>query len=149
MELTMDAEVQDEVTPVRPDIPLDKLTMIYIKIRDARDALTAKYKADHAELEEQLEVLEQQMLDTCKEQGADSIRTPHGTIVRTVKSRYWTNDWDSMYAFIEEVGDFGLLEKRLHQTHMKEFLAENPDIYPKGLNVENEFTVVVRRSKEK
>ncbi len=60
----MDAEVQDEVTPVRPDISLDKLTMIYIKIRDARDALTAKYKADHAELEEQLDVLEQQMLDT-------------------------------------------------------------------------------------
>ena len=41
------------------------------------------------------------------------------------------------------------IEKRLHQTHMKEFLAENPDIYPKGLNVENEYTVVVRRSKEK
>ena len=145
----MDAlEVQDEVT-VRQDIPLDKLTMIYIKIRDARDDLTAKYKAKHAELEEQLGVIEQQMLETCKDQGADSIRTPHGTIVRSVKSRYWTNDWDSMYAFIEEVGDFGLLEKRLHQTHMKEFLAENPDLYPKGLNVENEYTVVVRRSKDK
>ena len=141
----MDAEVQDEVT-VRQDIPLDKLTMIYIKIRDARDDLTAKYKAKHAELEEQLGVIEQQMLETCKDQGADSIRTPHGTIVRSVKSRYWTNDWDSMYAFIEEVGDFGLLEKRLHQTHMKEFLSENPDKLPMGLNVEREFTVVVRRS---
>ena len=140
----MNAEVQDGVT----SIPLDKLTMIYIRIRDARDALTAKYKADHAELESELDILEQQMLDTCKEQGADSIRTPPGTISRSVKSRYWTDDWDSMYAFIEETGDYGLLEKRLHQTHMKEFLAENPDIYPKGLNVENQYTVVVRRSKE-
>jgi hypothetical protein len=144
----MDIEVQDEVTSVLPDIPLDKLAKIYIKIRDARDALTANYKTAYAELEEQLSTLEQQMLDTCKEQGADSIRTPHGTIVRSVKSRYWTNDWDSMYAFIKEVGDFGLLEKRLHQTHMKEFLAENQDVYPQGLNVENSYTVVVRRSKE-
>lgn len=145
----MDIEVQDEVTSVLPDIPLDKLAKVYIKIRDARDDLTTKYKAAYAELEAQLSTLEQQMLDTCKEQGADSIRTPHGTIVRSVKSRYWTNDWDSMYAFIKEAGDFGLLEKRLHQTHMKEFLAENPDVYPQGLNVENEYTVVVRRSKEK
>ena len=141
----MNAEVQDEVT----SIPLDKLTMIYIKIRDARDNLTAKYKADHAELEAQLDILEHQMLDTCKDQGADSIRTPHGTIIRSVKSRYWTDDWDSLYAFIEETGDYGLLEKRLHQTHMKEFLAENPDLFPKGLNVENQYTAVVRRSKEK
>ena len=50
--------------------------------------------------------------------------------------------------FIEETGAFGLLEKRLHQTNMKDFLAENPDLYPKGLNVESEYTVVVRRSKE-
>jgi hypothetical protein len=53
-----------------------------------------------------------------------------------------------MYDFIEETGAYGLLEKRLHQTNMKEFLLENPDLLPKGLNVENQYTVVVRRSKE-
>jgi hypothetical protein len=52
-----------------------------------------------------------------------------------------------MYTFIKEAGAFGLLEKRLHQTNMKEFLFENPDIYPKGLNVESQYTVVVRRAK--
>jgi hypothetical protein len=31
---------------------------------------------------------------------------------------------------------------------MKEFLSENPDLLPMGLNVESEYTVVVRRSKE-
>jgi hypothetical protein len=30
---------------------------------------------------------------------------------------------------------------------MKEFLSENPEVQPVGLNVENEYTVVVRRSK--
>ena len=135
-----------EVTEVlSPD--MDKLTQIYLKIRDAKDELTAKFKQDVADLEAQMATLEQEMLETCKTMNASSIRTPHGTIVRSVKSRYWTNDWDSMYDFIEETGAFGLLEKRIHQTHMKEFLTENPDIYPKGMNVENEFTVVVRRSK--
>jgi hypothetical protein len=88
------------------------------------------------------------MLETCKEMNASSIRTPHGTIVRSVKSRYWTNDWDSMYQFIRDNDAFALLEKRLHQTHMKEFLEENPDVLPMGLNTENQYTVVVRRKKE-
>jgi hypothetical protein len=53
-----------------------------------------------------------------------------------------------MYRFIKEHDAYGLLEKRIQQTHMKEFLAENPDVYPQGMNVENQFTVVVRRKKE-
>ena len=141
----MDDEVQGE----HPAIPLDQLAAIYIKIRDAKDDLTQTYKSKVADLDDQMGVLEAQMLDTCKEQGIDSIRTKHGTIIRSVKSRYWTNDWDSMYDFIEEHSAFGLLEKRLHQTNMKDFLAENPDVLPRGLNVENQYTVVVRRSKEK
>jgi hypothetical protein len=99
------------------------------------------------DIAQQMAVIEEKMLETCKQFNADSIRTPYGTIVRSVKSRYWTNDWDSMHRFISEHHAFGLLEKRLHQTHMKEFLSENPDLLPVGLNVENAYTVVVRRSK--
>lgn len=132
----------------KASVPLDKLTELYIKIRDKRSANKKTFEAEDKDLEEQMQVLAQEMLDVCKNMNADSIRTPHGTIMRSVKSRYWTNDWDSIYGFIEETGAFGLLEKRIHQTNMKDFLAENPDIYPKGLNVESEYTVVVRRSKE-
>lgn len=141
----LEPQVEDEVEA--PSQDMGHLTKVYLKIRDARDALTTKYKQDVAELEEQMSTIEQEMLETCKTMDASSIRTPHGTIIRSVKTRYWTNDWDSMYDFIEETGAFGLLEKRLHQTHMKEFLSENPDLFPKGMNVENEYTVVVRRSK--
>ena len=141
----MDDEVQSRTTPV----DLAKLTSVYIKIRDKRADIKRTFEAEDNDLKEQLETLEGQMLDVCKEMNADSIRTPYGTIIRSVKSRYWTNDWDSMYDFIEEEGAFGLLEKRLHQSNMKQFLEENPDKLPVGLNVENSYSVVVRRSKEK
>jgi hypothetical protein len=126
---------------------LDLLAGVYIKIRDARTTLKAEFTMQDSVLQEQMDLLETNMLDACKELNASSIKTPHGTIIRSVKSRYWTNDWDSMYTFIKEQGAFGLLEKRLHQTNMKEFLVENPDLLPMGLNVESEYTVVVRRSK--
>ena len=139
------SEELEESDVQSPD--MDKLTRAYLAIRDAKEALTDQYKKEIAGLDEQMEVIEQELLETCKNMNASSIRTPHGTIVRTVKTRYWTNDWDSMYDFIEETGAFGLLEKRIHQTHMKDFISENPDLFPKGMNVENEYTVVVRRSK--
>lgn len=129
----------------RPD--LDQLTSIYLKIRDKRSELKREFENQDKDLEEQQKMLAEQMLDSCKELGADSIKTPHGTIIRSVKSKYWTGDWDSMYNFIKEHDAFGLLEKRLHQTNMKDFLNEHPDVMPMGLNVENEYTIVVRRAK--
>lgn len=129
----------------RPD--LDQLTAIYLKIRDKRSELKREFENQDKDLEEQQKMLAEQMLESCKELGADSIKTPHGTIIRSVKSKYWTGDWDSMYTFIKEHDAFGLLEKRLHQTNMKDFLNEHPDTMPMGLNVENEYTIVVRRAK--
>jgi hypothetical protein len=126
---------------------LDMLANVYIKIRDARTTLKTEFTTQDSVLQEQMDLLEANMLDACKDLNASSIKTQHGTIIRSVKSRYWTNDWDSMYTFIKEQGAFGLLEKRLHQTNMKDFLVENPDLLPMGLNVESEYTVVVRRPK--
>ena len=144
----MDDEVQAPPTPTISGVPLEQLTATYIKIRDARSKLKQEYERNDAELNAQMSTIEQEMLEICKSVDANSIKTNAGTIIRSVKSRYWTNDWDSMYRFIEEHRAFALLEKRLHQTHMKQFLEENPDTQPAGLNVEREFTVVVRRSKE-
>lgn len=141
----MDAEVQEQSAPV----DLAKLTSIYIKIRDKRSEIKRAFEEQDNLLKEQMEVLEVEMLEVCKDMNADSIRTPHGTIIRSVKSRYWTSDWDSMYQLIKEHDAFGLLEKRIQQTNMKEFLQENPNVLPAGLNVENAYSVVVRRSKEK
>jgi len=137
------SEENEVATP--PD--LGRLTATYLKIRDRRAENKREFENVDKDLEEQQQMLANEMLDVCKEVNADSIKTPHGTIIRSVKSKYWTSDWDSMYQFIEETGAYGLLEKRLHQTNLKDFLVENPDLFPMGLNVENEYTVVVRRAK--
>lgn len=136
----MDNEVQD-----KPSV--DKLVSIYIKIRDARDEVVKKAKQQEEELEAQLAIIEQEILAICKETGADSIKTPHGTAMRAVKSRYTTNDWERFYAFMFEHNAPDLLEKRIHQTNMKQFLEENPDLHPAGLNVDRTYAITVRRSK--
>jgi hypothetical protein len=138
----MDDQVQEE----KPSV--DSLAQTYIKMRDKREVLKRDWEAKDTAIKTQMEVIEQALLDLCKEINANSISTNHGTVIRSVKSRYWTNDWDSLYRVIKEHDAFGLLEKRIQQTHMKEFLQENPDLLPAGLNVENQYTVLVRRKKE-
>ena len=142
----MDIEASEAAEDGAPT--LEQLTKVYIKIRDSRRVLEHEFKAKDEQLQEQIRAIEEQMLDICKKFNASSIKTEAGTVIRSVKSRYWTNDWDSMYQFIRENSAFALLERRLHQTHMKQFLEENPDLSPAGLNVDKEYTVVVRRSKE-
>ena len=129
------------------DVQTDKLAEIYIKIRDKRSEIKEQFEKQDNELKEQQDLLAEQMLSVCSELGADSIKTPAGTIIRKVDTRYWTTDWDSMYQFIEEHDAFPLLEKRLHQTNMRQFLEENPDLLPAGLQADSKYTVVVRRSK--
>ena len=129
------------------DITVDQIVEVYIKIRDARDEARKEADKIEADFESQLEVLEQQMLDVCKTTGATSLKTPHGTVIQSVKKRYWTNDWEKFYDFMFEHNIPELLERRIHQTNIKQFLEENPDMLPLGLNVEAEHSITVRRSK--
>jgi hypothetical protein len=129
------------------DVPADVLAETYIKIRDKRAELKEQFESQDNALKEQQDLLAAEMLEVCYETGADSIKTQAGTIIRKVDTRYWTTDWDSMYRFIEEHDAFPLLEKRLHQTNLKQFLEENPELLPAGLQADSKYTVVVRRSK--
>jgi len=67
-------------------------------------------------------------------------------VVKSIKSNFWTNDWESFYNFMQEHNAFNLLEKRIHQGNIKLFLEENPDLLPMGLNIDKSYAVrVVRR----
>jgi hypothetical protein len=129
------------------DISVDRLVSVFIKIRDARDEEERAWEQRKADFNEQLELINQQLLEICKSTAADSIRTAHGTVIRTVKSRYWTNDWEHFHKFLLEHEAPDLLEKRIHQSNMKQFLEENPELLPAGLNVDSAYSITVRRSK--
>jgi len=128
------------------DVSTSKLSSIYLKIRDARSALKAQYEEEDKQLEAQMDVIEAKLLDICKATDADSIKTQAGTVMRRVATRYWTNDWDSMYEFVKENDAYGLFEKRISQTNMKQFLEENPDKFPKGMLLDSAYKITVRRS---
>ena len=123
----------------------EKLTTVYLKIKDKRSELSAEFKEKDAELSDQLNKVKKALLDYCEEQGVDSVRTSAGLFYRSARTRYWTSDWSSMHEFILENEVPELLDKRVNQSNMKQYLEENPDLVPKGLNVDSEYVVSVRR----
>jgi len=129
------------------DIGADKLVKVFLKMRDELQQMEREHEEKVAELRSYMEVIEAEMLNVCRETGADSLKTSYGTIIKSTKTRYWTSDWESMYHFIEDHKAFDLLERRVHQTNMKAWIEDNPDFLPQGLNAESHHTVTVRRSK--
>jgi hypothetical protein len=127
------------------EIKADKLVKTYVRIRDKRKELAEQYEKEDNNLKEALELIEGELLEMCKETGADSLRTEFGTVTRRVAKRYWTNDWHSFHEFLKEHGTLELLEKRIAQTNMSTFLEENPDLLPPGLQVDSRYAVTVRR----
>jgi len=124
------------------EVNTEKLAKIYVKIRDKRRELEKQV----AELKEQQDTVGSQLLEICKAEGAQTIRTQYGTVSRRITKNYWTSDWDSFFKFLKDNDAFSLMQQRINSTNMAQFLEENPDLHPPGLNADvNQTIVIVKR----
>lgn len=122
------------------DVPTaEQLTRIYVKIREKRKELDRQ----SAELKEKQDLIAAELLKICKAQGASTIRTDYGTVSKRVSKNYWSSDWDAFFKFVKEQDAFSLMQQRINNANMAQFLEENPDLHPPGLNADVNQTVVI------
>jgi hypothetical protein len=138
--MTEDIEEAPEVEA----IPLDKLVAIHSKIKAKMEGLDSQL----AELEETRTQVRLAIKDQMKALGLTSVQTSTGTVSLMKKTRYNTQDWDSFKAFVLEHQVVDLLEKRIAQTNMAQFLEENPGVLPPGLNSVTEFDIRVTKARK-
>ena len=127
------------------NITADSLASMYLKMRTAIQDKQAEIKI----IKEEQEVITEQLLELCDKQNTDGLTTPSGTITRRVLSKFWASDWEQMYEFIQEHKATHLLEKKIHTGNMTEFLAENPDLCPTGLQSDRKYAISVRKPRAK
>ena len=125
---------------------MDKLTMIYVKIREKKKELQAKFDADIEVLDDQMKTCAGVMKDMLVAAGGTSMKTPHGTVYTTQKTKFYPMDWDVFGDWVIKQGTIDLLEKRVAQTNMKQWLEQHPTNPPPGLQAETEITVTVRKT---
>lgn len=126
-------------------VPLEQLVAEYLTTRSTIQEKEEAHKKELATLEAKLDTLSTQLLRLCNAQNAESIKTTTGTVSRRIQSRYWTSDWENMYQFIKDHDATYILEKRIHNANMRQFLEENPDLHPAGLQVERKYVIQVRK----
>lgn len=131
------------------ELPVNDLVAAYRKLREAISKEEEAFEAKVATLKEKMDLVSAELLNFCNEQNLDSVKTPAGTVSRRIQTRYWTSDWEEMNKFIVEHNAPFLLEKRIHNSSMKQFLEDNTDVLPIGLKVDNKYIVQVRKPTER
>jgi hypothetical protein len=123
----------------------EELVSEYIALRTSIQELEERHEAEVKLLKDQQDAISDKLIAVCNELNADSIKTSAGTVSRSISTRYWVSDWENMYNFILENDAIHLLERRVHSSNMKQFLDENPDLMPIGLQADNRYVVRVRK----
>lgn len=131
-------------------IELDKLVDVYLTIRGEREKLARKYEQDDSELKEQLAKIENVMLDRCNDMKADSIRTDRGTIIKNLREKFVCGDWDNFKRFILDNQALELLQQRISDTNLREFLStREAEGLPPGISTMREYKITVRKPSRK
>lgn len=129
-------------------ITMDRLTRVYIKMRDKLSTLSREFDEAEAAIKAQQSEVTNAMKDIIQKAGGTGMKTSFGTVALKTSTRYYTQDWESMYRFIVDNDAVHLLEKRIAQRNMSEFLESNPGVVPPGLNTMSEITVSVTKPRK-
>ncbi len=129
-------------------VTMDRLTRVYIKMRDKLATLSREYEEAEAAIKLQQAEVAAAMKDIMQKAGGTGMRTAYGTVSLRTSTRYYAQDWDAMYRFIVDNDAVHLLEKRIAQKNMSEFLESNPGMLPPGLNTMSEISVSVTKPRK-
>ena len=132
--------------PSTPLPSLDKLVQAYKAIGDARTVKRHQWEEEDQKLEAGQLKIRAAILQIMNATGASSIRTDHGTAIRSFKTKPSVADWSAVYAWImADPERFELMEKRVKSTFVKEYMDANNGQPPPGINVYQEYEISVRR----
>ena len=98
------------------DNKIEKLMQASVNMRDKIDELEKQI----SEIKIQRDKVDMALNEACRTLNVTSLKTKVGTLSRTLKTRYWSSDWPSMYDFILENKLPEFFEKRLVQSAIKE-----------------------------
>lgn len=127
------------------DVPVEKLTRAYLNLKNRRSELSAAFREEDSALKEQQDRIKRALLDYCDHEQVESVRTKAGLFYRSVKSRYWVNDWDAFGDYVVKHDIPEVYAKSLNQSNVKQYLDDNPEEVLPGLNVDSEYTITVRK----
>lgn len=124
---------------------IDEMVSTYIRVREKKSQLKAKYDADKAKYDELQNKIEALLLIKFGELGVDSVKTDKGTAYTAKQTSASVADWDTFFGFVQAHNAFEMLERRVSKTAVEQYRSANDDL-PPGVNWSETRVVNFRKS---
>jgi hypothetical protein len=116
----------------------------YVRLRDKIAEVKERHKDELKVLTEPLELLGGFLLAQLDKSNVESMRTDGGTISKTEKPSATIEDMAAFRKFVEEFGEWDLVDWRANAPAVKEYAVENSQL-PPGVKYSAIVKVSVRR----
>lgn len=126
---------------------VDKMVRVYIKMRDAKEALVAKHKEELKVIEDQMAVIETEFKKMSLENKVSSFKTNHGTATIVENLKASCSDWEIFGEFIRENDPLMFLDKRVKLAGIKDFMDAHEGALPPGVSIYKELGLRITRAK--
>lgn len=123
---------------------LPKLVKAYRALRDRRSELKAAFDEEDKKLVAKQEKIQDTLLQHCNENEVSSVKTSEGTFYRRKKVSYWCSDWDNFYKWVVANEIPEVLQKRISQKNLEQYLEEHDDI-PIGVQSDAVYVITVQK----
>lgn len=117
----------------------------YITLRDHKTKLDAEHKARVGEIDAQMKNAEGFLLNHLNESGLDRVGVGAGTVFVQVKTMPSLKDKGALIDFIKQTGNVELLQARVSSTAVKEYMENNNQMLPPGVEITTAREVTIRR----
>lgn len=159
----MTKEELDNFIATIPELSVDKMVKLFIKVRAAKAAANKAADAVEAEFKQIMEACENYMLKAADKAGVTGFTTPFGTTYTGQTCKISIADDKAFFDFVLKSGDLDFFERRVSSTHVENYLkikeaeaaqldtdeARAAVVPPPGLNIFRERVMRVRKAGEK
>jgi hypothetical protein len=128
---------------------VEKIVLLYVKTREKKSEVQRELDAKKSRFDQIMDRCEAVMLERATEQGVDGFKTQYGSTYTATTSKISIADDNAFFTFVKELGDLDFFERRVSSSHVAEWMKENGDVLPPGLNQFRERVMRVRKASEK
>lgn len=122
----------------------------YVDLRDRKTEATARV-AEFMQMnfQQRIDEIELTLLETLNAQGADSIKSAHGTAFKRIETSVTVADASEFKRHVIGTESWDLLDIRANKTAVKGFVEANDGKLPPGINMTQDTVISVRRNTPK
>lgn len=130
--------------PAKEPMTVDQLVEKYILLRDRKEAIAKRHKAELEPYGSALEKIEAVLLTHLNNAKIEAMRASSGTAYKTVRTSAKVTAWSKTLDYIREKELWELLEARVSKVAVEAIVAETQAGIP-GVEIVRETCVQVRR----